>query len=229
MTKYSDGCTQMTLTIEMDSIDQPTCHKRPSQTASRPARRRDIGRLMPLAQIPLGFGLFLMWLACSNSPSVVSVPPEEDLAEDSEVVTYAFVGRKISVEQFEPPINEDAILMDLAFNAEYEILEQYLGPELPRHFSFEAYDHYGYPEFATHDVVLLYVVEEEGVYYHLKYKFDRVVPTRDERWITCGTTKDWSDTPLLEPHSIETGSECQHGNFATDVVQARVSAGQFDF
>ena len=173
----------------------------------------------------------ILLVSCTSQPNVAVVepwnPPESSLGSTS---FYAFVGKKISVREFSPTLEKDVILMDLAFEAEYEVLEQLAGPELPDRIRFEAYDHYGFPEFAKHDVVLLYLVrsQEDARYYHVKYTFDHVFSISGNRWITCGNKHGWDDKPLLKTRVIRS-RHCKRGNYAIEVVEARMVAGQFDY
>ncbi len=116
----------------------------------------------------------------------------------------AFVGRKVAVERViqPPPVSENedeiVILMDEAFVARYEILDVVHGDYGGRTIDFEAYDHYGYPMFAKHDLAMLYVVEYEGALFHRKYQWDRVHPTKDGRYAYCGDPYFLLDETELE-------------------------------
>ena len=98
-----------------------------------------------------------------------------------------FVGRKISVEEFEPEAEEGYILMDLAFLARYEVVSILRGEYAGEKIEFEAYDHYGFPNFATYETVVLFVsMADDGTYYHQKYQYIPVYPTAAGTWAGCG-------------------------------------------
>lgn len=111
----------------------------------------------------------------------------------------AFVGRKIRITRFDPaeddpepsedvPEDEIEIIihMDAAFKARYQILELVHGEIDTDIVDFKVYDHYGFPRFAESDTALIYLKEYDGALYHIKYEYDKVYPTRDNRFAGCG-------------------------------------------
>jgi hypothetical protein len=134
-------------------------------------------------------GIFLAVTAgCSDQPAVVVEKPFEresvPVPSDNLIV---FVGRKISVEEFEPETEEGYMLMDLAFLARYEVVSVLRGEYGGENMEFEAYDHYGFPNFADYETVVLFVSQaENGRYYHQKYQYIPVYPTASGTWAGCG-------------------------------------------
>lgn len=160
--------------------------------------------------------------------SCASVDPNEveinetDLSENE---VYAFIGKKISVRKFEPEIEEGYFLMDEAFIATYEVIEQYSGVKLPKQVQFEAYDHYGFPNFARHDTALVYLKKVNETLYHIKYTYDLVRLSTKYGWVACGIAYDWNEKPILEPLNISLGKGCFKGNIASNVAKARILVG----
>ena len=165
----------------------------------------------------------LLFAGCSNSQPVYN--EEYSSLEPKDLV--AFVGRKISVTEFEPENEEGLIILDLAFLAEYQVLQQFSGEKLPSKVKFEAYEHYGTPDFSKHDIALLYLFQDENNYYHVKYIYDQVIQSENDQWFTCGT-KNYLGKNLLEPTRVSNNPKCINGNRAIDMVNARKTAGVFN-
>jgi hypothetical protein len=145
---------------------------------------------------------------------------------DSNVI--AFIGKKISVDEFDPNVGNDYLIMDLAFTAKYQVLEQLSGKPLSTTISFNAYDHYGIPKFSAYPEALIYVFEQEGVYFHFKYTFDQIKLSSENDWIKCGETLNSKGSRIIEPVFLWAGLECIIGNYAKNIVKARVESGQFN-
>lgn len=160
----------------------------------------------------------------SIEPSAIEIN-ETDLSDHQ---VYSFVGKKISVDEFEPEIMKGYILMDLAFIATYEVIEQYSGKKLPERIQFEVYDHYGYPPFAKHETVLIYLKKGSGVLYHVKYSYDLVRKSTKYGWVTCDTVLNWDEKPILKPVYISQDGGCSKGNIANNVAKVRIQSGDVD-
>lgn len=111
---------------------------------------------------------------------------------------YAFVGKKISVTEFDPNINNENIstdkykiddetgdtlkvlkdhyIMDGAFLCKYEVIKKMFNYLESDTVEFIAYDHYGTPGFAYKDTVALYLSKSKdgSRYFHQKYQYDNV-------------------------------------------------------
>ena len=176
--------------------------------------------------------LYVCLSSCSSDLNIVIaepwIPPPES---HNESTLFAFIGQKLSVLEFEPELEDNVILMDLAFKARYKLLAQVTGTKLPDIVEFEAYDHYGFPMFAKHDIALIYLTKAVGddALYHVKYTFDRVRQTSDGRWAKCTETYGRDDKLILEPKRIPNIRGCKRGNYASEIVQARIAAGEFDY
>ena len=93
--------------------------------------------------------------------------------ENKDVNLFAFVGKKISVVEFDPnaeqmgekvydTINGDTLIkksyiMDVGFLCKYAIIKNVFNNPKIDTIDFVAYDHYGYPRFAEYETVLMYV------------------------------------------------------------------------
>lgn len=111
---------------------------------------------------------------------------------------YAFVGKKISVTEFDPNENKESeptgeyeideetgdtlkfvrkhYVMDRAFKCKYRVIKKMFNYLENDTVEFIAYDHYGTPRFAERDTVILYLSKSKdgGHYFHQKYQFDNV-------------------------------------------------------
>jgi hypothetical protein len=96
----------------------------------------------------------------------------------------AFVGKRIKVRKIQDPKN--LVRFDAEFEARYKVLSVIFGNYRGREIKFTAFDHYGSPAFARYDTVLLYVSNHRGRFYHEKYQYHSVYPTKDGRWAGCG-------------------------------------------
>ena len=77
--------------------------------------------------------------------------------------------------------------MDLAFKAQYRVLDVIHGDYKIDVIDFEAYDHYGRPAFEKYRFVLLFVSKHEGRYFHQKYQYFPVFKTIKGSWAGCGS------------------------------------------
>lgn len=107
---------------------------------------------------------------------------------------YVFVGEQIDVYEFDTQKNDEVIVLDMGYVAKYRVLKsiygKYNGGEI---IEFNAYDHYGFPEFAKYKTVLLYVSEVDGKLYHQKYLYSEVYKTEKDRWALCGNPYELED------------------------------------
>ncbi|MGC5746302.1 hypothetical protein [Chryseobacterium sp. NFX27] len=108
---------------------------------------------------------------------------------------YAFIGEKISVEEFNPNINNKVIekeideetgdsvsvirthfVTDNAFRCKYKVVKNILNNLSNDTIEFLAYDHYGKPSFSEKDSVILYISKnkKDNYYFHQKYQYDKV-------------------------------------------------------
>ena len=125
--------------------------------------------------------------------------PVQFYEENDSINLYAFIGEKISIEEFDPNENSEqfkidpktndtirwkSIIMDVAFNVKYKVLHPVFNDLKVDTINFEAYDHYGRPSFENHEYVILYISKnkDDGIYFHQKYQFDAVIKNRKGRW-----------------------------------------------
>lgn len=127
---------------------------------------------------------------------------------------YAFVGKKISVEKFDPNVNngtekkiideetgdsitivDRSVIMDNAFRCKY-ILVKKLFNKLPNDtIEFIAYDHYGDPLFSENDSVILYISKSKNkdYYFHQKYHYDKVFKDKQGNYFSYLKFNDEED------------------------------------
>ncbi len=131
--------------------------------------------------------LIYVLFGCSTQKKVVS---HNYFAEDKSVNLFAFVGKKISVIEFDPNAEKEektsidsisgekkidrSYVLDLGFRCKYLIQKNIFNKLETDTIDFIAYDHYGRPNFEKSEFVLLYISKsQKGNYYvHRKYQFD---------------------------------------------------------
>lgn len=112
--------------------------------------------------------------------------------EDDSVNLFAFVGKKISVTQFDPNAERpekiviDSVTrektvwktysMDAGFRCKYVVLRNVFNKLQKDTVDFIAYDHYGRPGFEDCETVLLYISKsKDGThFFHQKYQYDEL-------------------------------------------------------
>ncbi len=126
-------------------------------------------------------------VGCSTQKNTVS---DDFYTEDKSVNLFAFVGKKISVIEFDPnaekeekisidsatgeKIVQKSHIMDSGFKCKYIIQKNVFNRLDADTIDFVAYDHYGRPDFENSEFVLLYISKSQNgdYYYHQKYQFD---------------------------------------------------------
>lgn len=122
----------------------------------------------------------------------------EFIMNDATVNLFAFIGEKISVDEFDPNENNiqieiDSIygdtirkvtyVMDNGFKFKYRVLKNVFNELRTDTIEFVAYNHYGRPSFEQYENVILYIsLNEEGKYYQQKYQFDPVEKSKNGTW-----------------------------------------------
>ena len=97
-----------------------------------------------------------------------------------------FVGELQWLRPHVPKVEPGYELLDEAFLARYRVVEVLQGRHIDDFVEFEAYDHYGFPAFATKPTAVLYLSRGAEGFVHEKYQFDHVYKTSDGRWAGCG-------------------------------------------
>lgn len=121
---------------------------------------------------------------------------------------YAFVGKKISVTEFDPNENQEPeptgeyeidektgdtlkvvrkhYIMDGAFKCKYQIIKKVFNDLETDTVEFIAYDHYGTPGFAENDSVILYISKSKdcGHYFHQKYQYDNIFQDKNGNYFS---------------------------------------------
>jgi len=129
--------------------------------------------------------------ACQNSATrntVPLVPKSDTSAIEKKNTLFVFVGEKMQVQ----PLPDEKGSMDNGFRAKYKILVPVYGSYSGEKIDFTAFDHYGWPAFASFKNVLLFVSEYRGEYYHEKYQFFDVYKTRNGRWASPYKADDYN-------------------------------------
>jgi hypothetical protein len=133
--------------------------------------------------------LFLITLFSCSTPKQLN---DNFYGENKDVNLFAFVGKKISVVEFNPnaeqvgekvydslsgdTIIKKSYIMDAGFRCKYAIIKNVFNDPKIDTIDFVAYDHYGNPGFAKYENALLYVSKSSkgNYYFHQKYQFDYV-------------------------------------------------------
>ena len=128
------------------------------------------------------FGL----IGCAPTKNVVT----NYYCEDKSVNLFAFVGKKISVTEFDPntekqeEIKIDSVtgetiiqkfyVMDVGFKCKYLVINNVFNKLENDTIEFIAYDHYGRPAFEEPEYVLLYISKSSkgNHFFHQKYQYD---------------------------------------------------------
>lgn len=152
----------------------------------------------------LAFGALLS--ACVGVP-IADFDNAAILVNEDKIL--AFVGEKIAVVETEAAASDSGdpdevvIVLDLAFEARYRVLEVIHGDYAGETVDFAAFDHYGFPQFARSKYALLYLVESGGRLYHWKYLFDPVYPTADGRFAGCGDPSPGDEGEPMERRPLD--------------------------
>ena len=116
---------------------------------------------------------------------------------------FVFVGEKMDVQS----LPADPGSMDGGFRAKYKILLPVYGSYSGETIEFTAYDHYGWPAFASYKNVLLFISEYQGKYYHEKYQYFDVYKTKNGRWASPYKAEDYNHVyntqTTIKPEVIE--------------------------
>jgi len=132
------------------------------------------------------FGCVIFFLSCQHI-SAPLIPKDLTNENEKKNTLFVFVGEKIEVRDL-PYKSGD---FDLGFTAKYKILQRVYGKYDKNIIEFEAYDHYGKPDFARYEDVLMFVSEENGKYYMEKYMFNDVYKTKNGRWAGGYSIEDY--------------------------------------
>jgi hypothetical protein len=130
--------------------------------------------------------LTFILISCSSAKKKT----ENFYSEDKNVNLFAFVGKKISVTEFDPNAEEKEIItidsltgekimqksyvIDSGFSCKYLVIKNVYNLLEKDTVEFVAYDHYGRPDFEKSEYALLYISKssKENYYFHQKYQYD---------------------------------------------------------
>jgi hypothetical protein len=125
----------------------------------------------------------------------------------------AFVGEKVSVEEFDPArgpaaTEPEATEPDMAFRAQYRVVDVVHGLAPGEVVEFEAYDPNGRPDFEPHRHVLLFLTKDGDRWVHLKHQFYPVFRTTSGAWAGCGSPYRYSgETRTVAPRPLDFGKD----------------------
>lgn len=135
-------------------------------------------------------------ISCSSEKKMA----DNFYSENKNVNLFAFVGKKISVTQFDPNAEEKEVIstdsltgekivkksyiMDSGFRCKYLILKNVYNRLENDTVEFVAYDHYGRPNFEKSEYVLLYISKSSNgsSYFHQKYQYDDLKVDADKKF-----------------------------------------------
>ncbi|WP_405265699.1 hypothetical protein [Cellulophaga sp. Ld12] len=141
-------------------------------------------------------GFLIIFISCKSA----SVKNESEFKiNDDSINLYAFIGEKISIEEFDPNENNTQItidsisgdtirkvrhVMDYGFRNKFKVVRNVFNELKTDTIEFVAYDHYGRPSFEKYENVMLYISlnMEKGHYYHQKYQYDPVEKSKNGAW-----------------------------------------------
>ena len=129
--------------------------------------------------------ILVIILSCKTTKQHQS---NELLEIDKDINLYAFIGKKISMDEFEvknkivyrvdsitkDTIKQISIAMDRGFNATYQVIKPVFNDLKVDTIQFKVYNHYGRPYFEKQKYVLLYISKDNDNFYLQKYQYDAV-------------------------------------------------------
>ena len=119
-------------------------------------------------------------------------------SENKEVNLFAFIGKKISFNEFKrdtidvekfigldgDTVIQKKIYFDKRFKAKYKIEKLLFNNFKEDTISFLVYDHYGRPKLEEYEYSILYISRsEENKYYLQKYMYDPVKKNKNGTWV----------------------------------------------
>lgn len=121
---------------------------------------------------------------------------------------YVFIGKKISVDHYiDQPNYCDFISMDSKFAAKYEVLENVYGNYKNKIIEFVGYEHGPMSKsFYDYKYVLLYVADYCGTLTHIKYQYDPLYKTTDNKWASPYNYYNYrslSENSSIKPQKIK--------------------------
>ncbi len=143
------------------------------------------------------FTILVYILISCSSPKKVT---DDIYSEDKNVNFFAFVGKKISVTQFDPNAKENEVIsadsltgekivqkshiMDSGFSCKYLVIKNIYNRVENDTIEFVANDHYGRPSFEKSEYVLLYISKSSkgNYYFHQKYQYDDLKVDEDKNF-----------------------------------------------
>ncbi|MGC4103772.1 hypothetical protein [Ferruginibacter sp.] len=143
----------------------------------------------------LTIAIFLIGCNAHNRNAPL-IPKDMTSMAERKNTLFAFVGEKISLNE----ILDDSVGMDAKYMAKYKILQRVYGLFPGDTIEFKVFDHYGTPVFSLYKNVLLFVSAYNGKYYHEKYQFFAVYPTKNHRW--AATYSKYYDYKKIKPEKI---------------------------
>ena len=121
-------------------------------------------------------------------------------ADEASSDLLVFVGQRLEVKQVVAAPPPEVIVLDREFEARYKVLSVIFGDYRGAEIEFTALERHGRPEFANHEIALLYLLRSSGWLIHRKYESQAVYRTADGRWAGCGDP--YRDEPGVDRGSV---------------------------
>jgi hypothetical protein len=133
--------------------------------------------------------------------------------KNSKKEIFAFIGEKISIEDYKRPMPEDDykisasgdsiktlsyLRMDNGYKAKYKVIKNIHNEIKTDTIEFIAFDHYGTPTFSKCENALLFLFKEKEAFYHFKYQYFEVFKTDEGKWAGIYDKTKYRDT-RIEP------------------------------
>ncbi|MNU12025.1 hypothetical protein D3C71_00460 [compost metagenome] len=190
--------------------------------------------------------LLVILIACNSTYTSTSKNIMYGGANKS-INLYAFVGKRISVTEFDPNENKEDIptgeyeideetgdtlkiikrryIMDSAFKCKYQVIRKMFNYLESDTVEFIAYDHYGTPGFAQNDTVILYISKsKDGSHYiHQKYQYDNVYINKEGHYYSYpkfnGSESSETIQSLTSFDKIFSNKKYDVSNLNSDVIK----------
>ena len=95
---------------------------------------------------------------------------------------HVMVAKKIKLESVHRENCPSVISLDSEYAASYQVVKNLNGDFEKDTIDFKVYDHSGYPNFGRYEYVLIFIGRYCDELVHVKYQYNNVYPTDDDRW-----------------------------------------------
>lgn len=153
----------------------------------------------------------ILVLISQASAQIVGFDPSNRIESEDDL--FVFVGKLVQIEYEERPTVSESpdhhviIVMDGKYNVRVEVLQQLHGSFVEDTIDFNAYDHYGTPNFTNSEFFVMYLRQYDDGLVHVKYTYDEVFPLAGGGFGGCGDPYDGLTTEELarvKPQPLQT-------------------------